>query len=149
MFKFKLASVLSLREKMEESKKRELGVATMEMQQIAEYKAQLIHTKASAIEEARIKKESYVDVKCQMQFQHYTHRLNHEIEVQDVALEKAKQVVEEKRNALVEAVKDRKILDNLKSIEEEVFNEEEKRDEQRILDDMVTYRYGNRERSDA
>ena len=57
-------------------------------------------------------------------------------------LEEAEQKVQEKRNELLEAVKERKILENLKTIEKEVFDEEAKREEQRILDDLVTYKYG-------
>ena len=66
------------------------------------------------------------------------------VQNKEYELNKAKQVVDEKREALLEAVKDRKILDNLKAIHKESFEEEEKRVEQRILDDMVTYRFGNK-----
>ena len=41
-------------------------------------------------------------------------------------------------------LKDRKILENLRSIYKENYDEEEKRAEQRILDDIVTYRFGNK-----
>lgn len=144
MFKFKLASVLSLKEKMEDSKKRELGVAIMQADQVRNEKEELELYKITCINEAKNENMGTVNVQYLKAFHCYSKRLNEEIEKKTEALVQAEQNVVIKRNELLEAVKERKILDNLKAIEQEAFIEEEKREEQRILDDIVTYKYGNK-----
>lgn len=144
MFKFKLASVLSLREKMEDSKKRELGLAVMLAEQVREEKRQLELSKEACINEAKNENMGMVNVQYFRAFNQYSQRLDQEIEKKGIALSEAEQNVADKREALLEAVKQRKILDNLKAIEQEAYIEEEKREEQKILDDIVTYKYGNK-----
>ena len=146
MFKFSLEPVLALKEKVEDSKKRELGVATMHQEKIYQEKLLLEKKKDEALSEARFIEKQLVDVSTIKAFNQYNHYISQTIEVKEKQLEEAKIKVEEKRNELLEAVKERKILDNLKAIHKEAFIEEEKRDEQRITDDIVTYRFGRKER---
>ncbi len=146
MFKFSLEPVLALKEKVEDSKKRELGVATTHQEKIYQEKLLLEKKKDEALSEARFIEKQFVDVSAIKAFNQYNHYISQTIEAKEKQLEEAKIKVEEKRNALLEAVKERKILDNLKAIHKEAFIEEEKRDEQRITDDIVTYRFGRKER---
>lgn len=142
MFKFKLASVLSLKEKMEDSKKRELGEAIMQAEKVADEKSYLIRQKNLAIKEAQEENMGVITVAHLRAFNQYNSRVDKEINKKNEQLIAANKVVVDKRNELLEAVKERKILDNLKAIQEEVYLEEEKREEQRIVDDLVTYKYG-------
>ena len=146
MFKFSLEPVLALKEKVEDSKKRELGAATMHQEKIYQEKLLLEKKKDEALLEARVNESQYVDVCAIKAYNQYSKLISKTIEEKNEQLEAAKIKVEEKRQELLEAVKERKILDNLKAIHKEVFIEEEKRDEQRIMDDIVTYRFGRKER---
>lgn len=146
MFKFTLEPVLALKEKIEDSKKRELGVATMHQERIHQEKQFLEKKKEEALIEAQMKENQFVDLSAVKAFNHYHQFISKTIQDKDKQLEEAKIKVEEKRHELLEAVKERKILDNLKEIHKEAFVEEEKRDEQRIMDDIVTYRFGRKER---
>ena len=146
MFKFSLEPVLALKEKVEDSKKKELGEATMYQERIYQEKLILEKKKDEALIEARVGENQFVDVSAIKVFNYYNQFISQSIEAKGKELETAKMQVEEKRNELLEAVKERKILDNLKAIHKEVFIEEEKRDEQRIMDDIVTYRFGRKER---
>lgn len=146
MFKFSLEPVLALKEKVEDSKKRELGAATMYQEKVYKEKLVLEQKKAEALQAAKFKENQFVDVTAIKAFNHYNQLITQNIQDKGKQLEEAKIKVEEKREELLDAVKERKILDNLKSIHREVFIEEEKRDEQRIMDDMVTYRFGRKER---
>lgn len=148
MFKFKLASVLSLKEKMEESKKRELGAATLYKEKCLSEKLELVERKEEALQVIKAHNRSVVDVQSLKAFNVYNAYMEQVIEVKNREVQEAQKKVEEKRGELLEAVKERKILDNLKDIQNEVFMEEEKREEQRILDDIVTYKYGKKGRSD-
>ena len=144
MFKFSLEPVLSLREKIEDNKKRELGEATQYREKVYEEKLHLEQIKEDALNLTRKQSRQAVNVLEVRTLNQYNSYIVKAVQNKEQELEKATQVVEEKREALLEAVKDRKILDNLKAIHKENFEEEEKRAEQRILDDMVTYRFGNK-----
>ena len=77
-------------------------------------------------------------------FNAYSTYINKAIEEKDKQFQEAKKQVALKREELLEAVKERKILDNLKAIHLEAFIEEAKQEEQRITDDLVTYKYGRK-----
>lgn len=144
MFKFSLEPVLSLREKIEENKKRELGEATQYHEKVYEEKLYLEQIKEEALNLTRKQSRQAVNVLEIRALNQYNSYMVKAVENKEQEVKKARQIVDEKREALLEAVKDRKILDNLKAIHKENFEEEEKRAEQRILDDMVTYRFGNK-----
>ena len=144
MFKFSLEPVLSLREKVEDNKKRELGEATQYQEKVYQEKLHLEQIKEEALNLTRKQSREAVNVLEIRTLNQYNSYMVKAVRNKEHELEEAKQVVNEKREALLEAVKDRKILDNLKAIHKESFEEEEKRVEQRILDDMVTYRFGNK-----
>lgn len=146
MFKFKLEPVLSLKEKIEDSKKRELGVATMHKEVLLNEKLQLMKKKEEAIQAVKSHNSTVVDVQSLKAFNQYSVYMEQAIKAKNKQVQEAQNKVDEKREELLEAVKERKILDNLKDIQNEVFMEEEKREEQRILDDIVTYKYGKKER---
>ena len=148
MFKFKLASVLSLKEKIEDSKKRELGAATLHKERLLSEKLELVERREEAVQAVKKHNSKTVDVQSLREFNTYNAYMEQAIELKNKEVQEAQKKVEEKREALLEAVKERKILDNLKEIQNEVFMEEEKRGEQRILDDIVTYRYGKKGRGD-
>lgn len=146
MFKFKLEPVLSLKEKIEDSKKRELGVATMHKEVLLNEKLQLMKKKEEAIQAVKSHNSTVVDVQSLKAFNQYSVYMDQAIKAKNKQVQEAQNKVDEKREELLEAVKERKILDNLKDIQNEVFMEEEKREEQRILDDIVTYKYGKKGR---
>lgn len=146
MFKFKLEPVLSLKEKIEDSKKRELGVATMHKEALLNEKRQLMMKKAEAIQAVKSHNSTVIDVQSFKVFNQYSVYMEEAIEAKNKQVQESQKKVDEKREELLEAVKERKILDNLKDIQNEVFMEEEKREEQRILDDIVTYKYGKKGR---
>ena len=144
MFKFSLEPVLSLREKMEDNKKRELGEATQHQEKVYQEKLYLEQRKEELLDLTREQSKEIVNVSEIRALNQYNSYMVKAIWHKEQEFEAAKQVVSEKRQALLEAVRDRKILDNLKAIYRENFDEEEKQAEQRILDDMVTYRFGNK-----
>lgn len=146
MFKFKLEPVLALKEKVEENSKRELGVAIQHQEYLYQEKLKLIQEKKQAYEEAQQRAQNIVDVKSLKLFNTYSTYMEQRIEKKGKQLEEADKQVKLKREVLLEAVKERKILNNLKERQEEIFIEEEKQGEQRITDDLVTYKYGKKKK---
>lgn len=144
MFKFKLEPVLALKEKVEDNKKRELGVAIQHQEHIHLEKLDLIQRKNEALHDAQNSGKSSVNIQSLKLFNAYSTYINKAIEEKDKQFQEAKKQVALKREELLEAVKERKILDNLKAIHLEAFIEEAKQEEQRITDDLVTYKYGRK-----
>lgn len=148
MFKFELQPVLALKEKLEDHKKRELGIANTKQEKLVNEKALLMSLHDGAYDEIRKQNAEKIDVNTLKQFNYYTAHLNKVIEKKDLEIVKATQEVHEKRNELLEAVKQRKILENLKEIKFEQFRDEELKAENQIVDEIVSYKYGAVKRSE-
>lgn len=146
MFKFKLDSVLSLREKVEENKKRELGLAISYKDQLINEQQELIKKREETAQSVKVYNSQILDIQNIRAFNIYDVHMQKTIEYKSKQIQEAQKQVDHNRQALLEAVKERKILDNLKEIQKEAFIEEEKKKEQNILDDLVTYKYGRKER---
>lgn len=145
MFKFKLEPVLSLKEKVEENKKRELGIASRKQEVIQAQKRELECRRQEALKEVQTAGQA-VDVRNMRLFNAYHASVTQSIELKSREYNEAQKELEVKRKELLDAVQERKILDNLKSIHYETFLEEEKSTQQNILDEIVTYKYGRREK---
>lgn len=148
MFKFELQPVLALKEKLEDNKKRELGLANTKHEQLVDEKSILAALHNEAYNEIRRQCDGGLNISSLKQFNYYTARLNKQIEKKELEIVKAKKEVNEKRDELLEAVKQRKILENLKEIRFEQFKDEEVRAENQIVDEIVSYKYGAVKRSE-
>lgn len=148
MFRFELETVLSLKEKFEDSKKRELGVATVQEEKLQVEKQTLLTKKSYVYDAIKEASSECLDINSIKLFNRYSSVLNEEIQKKEVEILNAKKVVEEKRRQLFEAVKERKILENLKEIKFEQYREEANRAENQILDEIVSYKYGVVKRGD-
>ena len=148
MFKYNLQSILKLREKIEDTKKRELGIANKN------YENQLIkQTKLSETREGicgNIKDMSNIGIDINIDYikqaNSYMSVITTRLQEQEKVVNDAEQQVEAKRNELKECVKERKILENLKEIHFGEYLQQESRIEQRTIDEVITYRHGLIER---
>ncbi|MCL2620099.1 MAG: flagellar export protein FliJ [Defluviitaleaceae bacterium] len=139
-FNFRLASVLSVREKVEDLKKNEFGKAIMILEQEKARLAQLEQTRMDCIESFREGLHNGVSPHDVKQHNLFLDRMKKLIQQQYVVIHLAEIQVEEKRAELVEAMKDRKALDVLKENDYEEFLNEEKQAEQKVIDEIVSYR---------
>lgn len=144
MFQFQLQSVLKIKEKIEEQKKIELGQAIKNQEEIKREKSTLISKQDEVLKAMQLDKASTIDLNHLRLYYRYELLIDKAISDKEVQLDEASRMVTQKRAALMEAVKDRKVLERLKDIKEETYKEEEKYIEQRIVDDMVTYKYGSK-----
>ncbi len=142
MFKYKLEPILNLKEKMEDNKKRELGLANQLYERAKTEKAKLVEARNKAYEEAKMQNSNRVNIEHLKQLNQYLNYMKQEIHHKEQEVIKASIKVDEKRNELIEAVKERKILENLKEIKLEEYKEEETKKENNIIDEIVTYKYG-------
>lgn len=143
MFKYRLEPILTLKEKLEESKKRELGLAHQHHERIKDEKEMLVKAQEKAYESAKIQFDEKVNVRQLRQLGYYSNYIRKTIELKNQEMSLAEKKVEQRREELIEAVKERKILENLKEIHFEDYKEEEKRKENNTIDEIVTYKYSS------
>lgn len=143
-FVFRLQSVLGVKQKVEDLKKNEFGKAVGLLARARQKKADMEQSKADCIDGLRNSIDKNIEPKDILLYNQYIDRLKHMIELQEAVIIKVEAYVEEKRAELVEAMRDRKTLETLKENDFEEFLEEEKKAEQKVVDEIVSYRGSKR-----
>lgn len=140
-FIFNMQGLLNIKEKLEEQTKTEYGKALAKLEQEKSILLNLKNKKQENILSFRESinkgvKPNYID-----NINKYISFIDKKIEEQMQNINKAKEIVEEKRLALLEAMKERKVLETLKEKEKENYFKEEFKNEQKIIDEIVSYKY--------
>ncbi|MFR4985919.1 MAG: flagellar export protein FliJ [Lachnospirales bacterium] len=140
-FIFNMQGLLNIKEKLEEQSKTEYGKALAKLEQEKSILLNLKNKKQENILSFRESinkgvKPNYID-----NINKYISFIDKKIEEQMQNINKVKEIVEEKRLALLEAMKERKVLETLKEKEKENYFKEELKNEQKIIDEIVSYKY--------
>ncbi len=140
-FIFNMQGLLNIKEKLEEQTKTEYGKALAKLEQEKSILLNLKNKKQENILSFRESinkgvKPNYID-----NINKYISFIDKKIEEQMQNINKVKEIVEEKRLALLEAMKERKVLETLKEKEKENYFKEELKNEQKIIDEIVSYKY--------
>ncbi|ONI44506.1 flagellar export protein FliJ [Candidatus Epulonipiscioides gigas] len=146
--KFRLESILSLKKNIEQMKQKELADAYFEKQKLVDKKNQLENNKEILNKNTRQSLKGKVNPKDLIQNSQYVEVLDTQIKNTDIEIVKADDNILVKQKNLVEAMKERKILENLKEIHLEEFRKEQLFEEQKLADEVVGYRYIQRERGE-
>lgn len=143
-FVYRLQSYLNLKEQVEELKKNEYGYALRRLEEERQKKLQLEAEQETIVKIFR--KSLLVSIKPVD-----IRRFNNRIELlkvwiieQEQRVKQAEQEAEEKRLALVEAMKERKALETVRERSYEDYKLEEKRNEQVVVDGIVSYQYADK-----
>lgn len=139
--KFKLEPVLSLRENVEQVKKKELGIASTRKQELEGYKEQLITQKDSVFELSRANMSHKIDAGVLKHLRDYAGHIQTAIQKVDGDIVQAESVVIQKKKELAEAMKQRKILEKLKELKKEQYEKEQIEKQALLLDELVSYKY--------
>lgn len=140
-FIFKLQSFLSVKEKIEEQKKNDYGKALNQLEQEKHKKQELLTTQSSTISQLKQKINEGTKPSEIKQYNHFIAYVENEIIKQQEVIIKAQKLVEKKREELVNAMKDRKMLEILKENEYIEYIKEEKKAEQKFIDELVSFKY--------
>lgn len=146
MFKFKLQSVLDYR----------LNIEEKILNEFSELKRELDRLKAM-LEELKSERENMVAGLRNMQSQTikahdissilvYVERLRKSEKQQNQVILQTIEAVDQKRKDLVEAVKNRKIMENLKDKQKEEYIKDVNDTEQKDSDEMSVLKFGGREK---
>jgi len=141
-FIFRFATNLRVKERIEEQKKIEYGkaLAALELQRLE--KARMVNEREETIVSFRDSVNSMITPADVQMHNNYLGLLKTMIIKQDEIIKKCEETAELKRLELVEAMKERKIMEKLEEKDREAFIKEEQLKEQKIQDTIVSYRYG-------
>lgn len=139
-YAFKFESLLNVRNLQEESAEREFKEAMLayqeELEKLDGYRSQF----QQSLEDCAEQQRNGFDIRIQHLYDAYFKRLKTEISQQTETVNKAEAHMEKQREALMEAMKERKVVEKLKVRDYEKYMEELKRWEQSIIDDLSVLR---------
>jgi len=142
-YAFKLETLLKVRNLREEEAEREFREALIAFQQALEeldgYRKQL----EEALQDCAMQQRDGFDIRIQQLYVTYFKRLKQEISDQTEVVNTAETEMEKRREMLLEAMKDRKVVDKLRARDYEAYSEELKRWEQKIIDDLAVLRHNS------
>ncbi|MCL2565193.1 MAG: flagellar export protein FliJ [Defluviitaleaceae bacterium] len=139
-FKFKLNSILKLNESIEDQKKNEFRKAAVQLEIERNKLKDLFNDKEHCVSaHQKALKERIDPIKSDMLIK-YIDLVNKRITTQEIEVKKCEEFLEIKRLELVEATKEKKKLEKLKEKQYEQYIIDEKREEQKVTDEVVGYK---------
>lgn len=141
MFKFKLESVLSLKNSLEDTKKRELGILNTQKSNLEQQQDNLIQEEKTATNTLKEAQKNHIDLQMIKNSREYTQVLTHKKTELQNQINEAEKKIQLKREELIAAMADRKILDNLKEIKKQEYAIELIKEQEKQVDEIVSYKY--------
>lgn len=139
-FKFRLEKVLNYKETVEGFKKSEYGSVNQKLneekktlQEYCDYKSDLIKSKEDS------QKTNIANLKL---FNNYIGEISKNIQEQENIVENTKKELEHAKEELLLAIQEKKSFEKLKEKDYEEFIAESKKEEAKIVDEIVTFKSG-------
>ena len=142
-FKFRLQSYLNVKEKIEDQKKLDYGKALNKLEEEKREKVLLENEKSMNVHKFRESIKGGIKPLELQNYNNYIEYMKKKIAEQDIVIDIAQQNAEKCRVELVEAMKNRKMLETLKEKDREEYNKEQLLAEQKIVDEIVSYQYND------
>ncbi len=140
-FIFKLESILSVKTKLEDQAKAEYGIETMRLRE-EEHKLMLLENRKSGFEQQLFEAVSdrlvILSIK---RLEDSVENLKYNIKLQIIVIRKQEERVAQARAKLDNAMKERKIYEKLKEKAFEEFKAEVNAQEQKEIDQLVSFRF--------
>jgi flagellar protein FliJ len=143
-FNFKLKKYLNLKQQLETQKKMEYAAASNELEKSKLKKYSLIDEIDSQIQNFRTNITFKISSNKFSNINDYIELLKKRIIEQEKIILKNEKIVETKRLELVEAVKETKMIVKLEEKDYERYLKEENLHEQKIVDEIISYKYSQR-----
>ncbi len=144
MFKFKLQSVLEYRLNVEEKILNEFSDTKRHLEEQKAVLKALINERENLMDDLRSMQRAPMKADDIAAILGYVDNLREREKVQKNIIHQAKEVVEQKRKELVEAVKNRKVMENLRDKHAEEYLKNLNETEQKNSDEMSVLKFGRR-----
>ena len=140
-FRFRLKSVLNIKIQTESIKKTELGqaltVLDMENKKL-NFLVSKLNNYINEYKEWLNKSQSAAEIRS---FNIYLTKQKEKIEIQKENVNKAKESVDRIRQELIRVSKEKEMLEKLQEKKKLIFNEMELKEEQKIIDEIISYKH--------
>ena len=138
-FHFKYDNLLNIKEKHEEIAKGKLHKAVERLDLEKDKLNGLNKDKFNCRQQLRCQMEQGVHASQLKVYETYMHNLNQKIHHQKESIEQCSNSVNYLRTALIKASTERRTFEKLKEKEKELFNYQEKKEEEKFIDQLVTF----------
>jgi len=142
-FKYRLQPILNLKSQIEDNLKNELGKALRKLQEEEAVLLGLEQEREENIEILNRKASAGITVESLKRHNAYIYRLREEIISQKENVNCARLNVDKVRGELVKIMQEREMLDRLKDKKYQAFLKEQLKKEQRLNDEIVSFRQSN------
>ena len=142
-FIFSMQNILSMKEKIEEQEKAEYSQVMMRFNEEQDKLNELIERQSMAEVELKNTINEVLDVREIREKEDFLEIIKMYVKEQQLIVIACEEEVRQARDRLNEAMKDRKIYEKLREKAFEEFIQEENKREQKEIDELVSYRYGN------
>lgn len=143
-FDFRLQPLLGVKEQIENQKELEYGQAMRQLEEERQTLTRLHTQREEQVEQFRTSLRSVIHPSDIRRYNNVIERLKQRIKEQIKRVEAAEAFAERKRQELVEAMKERKTLESVRERRHEEYVLEEKIIEQKLVDELVSYQYAER-----
>ncbi|AEY66579.1 flagellar export protein FliJ [Clostridium sp. BNL1100] len=140
-FGFRLESVRNLKVQMEDNAKNNLALASRELEKQKEFLTSLKTTRESSISELNSKVDQGISISQIKAYNNYLSFLKQKITEQKENVYIAQNQVDIRRESLVKAVQERKILDKLREKKYGEFLKEQGKAEQLLIDELNSFKF--------
>jgi flagellar FliJ protein len=147
-FKFRLQTVLNIKMQKENSLKNELGKAMQRLEVEKKNLSSIIIEMENCIDNFNSESSKGVTVDRLREFSAYIPVLKEHVQIQKERVKYAEQDVDNIRVILIKAVQEREILDKLKEKQYKEYMEEQVKKEQKVVDEIVSYKYSKNDQGD-
>jgi flagellar protein FliJ len=142
VFRFKLQTVLDLKQKIEDDEKEKLAKLIQEKIREEQVLERLKQAEIQARNEIREKQQAgKLDIDELRRYDSHLKRLANAIISQKLRLKELDIRIEDQRQVLLKASQDKKIYEKLKEKHKEVFLQEQEDEERKFIDELATSRY--------
>lgn len=144
-FRYRMQNILNIKEKLEMQAKNEFAAANMELLEEQERLSVMLQENAALQEEGRkLRQKESLSIRDIADNSLSVSLMKEKMKRQALAIYRAEQKVEEKRKAMTDLMQERKTQEVLRDKAFEVFQQEEKAEEGKQIDQLTSYTYGQK-----
>ena len=147
-FIFSMENLLRIKIKFEDQAKAEYGIQMAILRQEEEKLQDMERRKEEMQEQLKEQVSAVLDLFRIRQLEAGIENIKYNMNLQKVVIANQQRKVEQARKKLDEAMKERKTYEKLKEKEFEIFKQEVNAQEQKEIDELVSFRFGNGKESE-
>lgn len=143
-FRYKMQSILDIKEKLETKAKQDFAAANRRLQEEQDKMELLKKRKEQYLEEGILLRSEMLDIQKMKENKMAVLKMDEYIQTQALEIKKASKAVEAARAALQEVMQERKAHEKLKENAFQDFLKEEQANENKEIDQLTTYTHGQK-----